>query len=103
MNNFSNLKETVFYSDGTLRDIYVLNTNIQETLYAYIVKNYPAKFTIDGEAVIPLPEIVHEVFTLRENKTPCLCFLVGDMDVCTHFFHETEFEVDIYPSQVKKQ
>ena len=105
MLNYDDLKEKVFYWDGSWRDIYVLNINIQgwESLYSCFVKNYSTKFTIGGDVVVLLPKTAKDAFDLRENKTLCLCVMVGDIDVCIHFFNEDDFEADIDPRQIKNQ
>ena len=105
MVNYNDLKEKVFYWDGSWRYIYVLNTNIQdwENLYSHFVKNYSIKFTVDGEPVALLPKTAKKIFNLKENQTPCLCVQVGYIDVCIHFFVEDDFEADIDPRQIKNQ
>ena len=93
-----------FDGDGWWRDIYVLQTTIEDwrALCAALSAKYKFEFTIDGEAK-SFPPSVDEVFEGRKDASALLQFRAGNILVTCHFFTPDEIEFDIDPREVTSQ
>ncbi len=95
-----------FARDGSLRDIYVLGTTVEDwerALGAVRERYAPLRFTAGGEPAA-LPERAADIFPLREHGTaPLLSFEVGGTLVTCHFFTPEEIEFNIDPGDVTGQ
>ena len=93
-----------FIGEGSLRDIYVLDTTIEDwrTLFAQLQIRFKLSYVVDGTDR-QLPLTVDEIFATREQACPTLSFLVGDIWVVTHFFTPDEIEFDIAARDVTSQ
>lgn len=90
-----------FEGDGSLRDIYVLNTDADDwdSCISYVQSRYRTEFTADNEP-LPFPEGIGEVFRLRDEKALTLRIDLNGVSINTHFFTEEEIEFDIDPREV---
>lgn len=90
-----------FWSDGSLRDIYVTPASLADWRAIYpLLQGYPAvEFSVDG-IFKPLPSSVDEVFALRPSGTPMLRFRVGRTLVVFHFFSMEAIECDVSPQEI---
>ena len=93
-----------FAWDGSLRDIYVLNTTIDDwrQLFAKLLVYYKFSFQVD-ENPLSFPNKVDEVFAIRTRKNVLLNLAVGSTSAACHFFTPDEVEFDIDPRQVTSQ
>ena len=95
--------QTALRPDGSLRDIVVLDTTIDDWDRAY---RFVGGLAASGEAQLvpdpgPLPETISEVFALRTgDNMPMLGINLGDVRLNCHFFGELEIEFDVRPNDV---
>lgn len=90
-----------FEPDGSLRDIYVLGTTVDdwnEVVRHIGLGSYRAKFAMNG-APMPIPHRVDELFGTAQGL---LTFWVGTVDLACHFFAADEIEFDFYPNAVRE-
>jgi hypothetical protein len=88
-----------FAWDGSLRDIYVLDTSLEDwsQLLLYIRDgDIPFHFSYDDEEC-PLPTSVNEIIRKRLEVTPLLTIDPGGLRLNCHFFHDAEIELDFDP------
>lgn len=59
MNYKNTIKENVFFEDGSLRDLCILNITLSDwqKLYAHLREHYLMRMTIDGEEVRVVPDV----------------------------------------------
>lgn len=94
-----------FEWDGSLRDIYVLETSeadwqtVWEALQAW---DPPPVFAVDG-VTEPMPDRVEVVLTTRRQRSPLLSVQVGHAGLNCHFFSPDEIEFDLDPRQVTRE
>lgn len=101
--SWEDLKQYVYYMDGSWRDIYVLDATREDwRIWADLVNaNYPVRF-LDGHGQPHDHIIFDEVLKYWEGSEPMLTctFSVGAIEVKCHFFDEEEIEHDIDPKQI---
>lgn len=102
------LKKDIYYSDGSLRDIYVLDTNEDDwsKWIFYINENYKVKFTYfdsEGNKILSEKIILEEVLEYWKNFEDSLDaeFLINNVIFKCYFFSDAEIENDISPKDVK--
>jgi len=91
--------------DGSLRDIYVLDTNIsiwEKLLTEITLSKYVFKFT-HGEIQLDIPSCFSSIKALQEVNPTILTILVNHIKINCHFFVESEIEMDICPSEVNSE
>jgi hypothetical protein len=91
-----------FEWDGSLREIYVLETSIAEwqKVWEALRKLEPLPvFSIDSTAQ-PMPEQVAPLFAIRSQRSPLLSVHVGRNLLNCHFFQCDEIEFDFDPRDV---
>lgn len=91
-----------FEWDGSLRDIYVLNTDPadwQNVMQAIRELYGPVEFIVDGEPA-EMPHGVDGVFAMRKRATVTLRFWVGPNLLFCHFFDGDKIEFDLDPRTV---
>jgi hypothetical protein len=91
-----------FEWDGSWRDVYVLNTTIddwQRVLDALMAFIPAPVLTFDGEA-IAFPLSAAAIFQRRENCSPLLSLAVGNVRLNCNFFQDDEIEFDLDPREV---
>lgn len=100
------LYQKIFEVDGTLRDIYVLNTSItdwQKTLDW--LRTSPYQLTFRGpHDEIALPERIETIFEARDDTgdhiTSFLSVKIGSCILNCHFFWEKDIEFDLDPREI---
>ena len=93
-----------FEPDGSLRDLYVLETSLddwQRVLDALQERWPPLAYTLDGDPAV-LPRRAEEIFDARRERAAMLSFVVAEATVNCHFFVEDEIEFDIDPREVSR-
>ncbi len=90
-----------FVSDGALKDIYILESNLIDWQQALNVAfGYPITgFFVDRNPQSPI-STAQDIFSLRPNASPQLNFDIGGIDIACHFFDSTEIEFDFVPNQI---
>jgi hypothetical protein len=90
--------------DGSLRDIYVLDTTSAdwERVYNYLVSRYPCVFSLDNRET-PAPGTVRGVFELARSARPVLTCSAGPLRLNCHFFTESQIELDFHPQDISGQ
>lgn len=94
-----------FEWDGSLRDLYVWNTSIEDwdrLLNAVRSHSYPVEFLLGGE-LAALPEKVSDIFAITHDKAAFLGIDVSGLRVHSHFFTLEEIEMDLDPRQFRGQ
>ena len=93
-----------FEADGSLRDIYVLDTTIDQwrSVYAMLQANY--QLTCHGHmGQQPPPLIVDHAFADTGFSRPLLVIQVGQFEINCHFFKQNEIEFDFRPEDITSQ
>lgn len=107
--NWEYLKENIYFSDGSLRDIYVLNTSRVdwENWIEFVNKNYTIEFNYfdsDGKFTSSKTIITEKVFKNWDGISDLMVdatLNIGGILVKCYFFSENEIENDITPVEVK--
>lgn len=85
--------------DGSLRDIYVQNTEaVHWDRFDRLLSQYECSYAFDGVAV-PFPGS-HSVLGNREGSHMLSILLDGPVAICCHFFIAEQLELDISPREV---
>ena len=102
------IKTDIYYSDGSLRDIYVLDSTIKDwkKWIDFINENYQVKFEHfdnQGNKKIKSKINFYEVSKYWNNyeNTISAEFLVGEVLLKCYFFSIDEIENDFFPEEVK--
>ena len=102
------IKTDIYYSDGSLRDIYVLDSTIEDwkKWIDFINENYQVKFEYfdnQGNKKIESKINFDEVSKYWNNyENPISAeFLVGEVLLKCYFFSIDEIENDFFPEEVK--
>jgi len=93
-------RDTAFYADGSLRDIYVQNTGIQDwqVLLNFLpTSKYKFQFLVGGEQQ-PLPNQVEDIF--HQLQPVLLCIDQEHLALNSHFFAREEIDFDLNPSRI---
>jgi hypothetical protein len=93
--------QNAFIRDGSLRDLYVLDTTLQDwqRLLDFLrASDYPLRFGWDEETV--LPQEAAELFADRAPAGVLLRVDLGGPGLNCHFFREDEIEFDLDPRAV---
>jgi len=92
-----------FEVDGSLRDIYIFDTNkdVWNNLIQFINKlSYKHEFR-HGEKEISLPNEFDDIKKLQETDSTILKIFINNIiQVNCHFFTESEIEMDITPNEI---
>jgi len=106
--HWQELKDKIYFEDGSLRDIYVLNTTktdwkkwVALVNEKYIVEFYDAK-TDSTSDKIDL-KIVEKYWESNDRETIQAKIKLNSIIVMCHFFDDSEIENDIDPSDFKSQ
>ncbi|OCR23018.1 hypothetical protein AFK24_21615 [Pseudomonas syringae] len=85
--------------DGSLRDIYVQNTEaVHWDRFDQLLSRYKYSYTFDGVAA-PFPGS-HSVLGNREGSGVLSILLDGPVEICCHFFIAEQLELDISPKEI---
>jgi hypothetical protein len=93
-----------FAPDGTLRDIYVFDTTMEdwEAVWVFLTSDLDRlTFSVDDVPATP-PETVVEVFAAGRDHSVLASYVLGSQILNCHFFDEAEIEFDIGPRQVDR-
>ncbi len=94
-----------FEWDGSLRDIYVLGTDLGdwEKFLAFLKASpYTLEFTVNGSAE-SLPDFAAQLFASRDENTYSLCIDPSGMNLRCHFFWSKDIELDVDPRDISGQ
>lgn len=91
-----------FQADGTLRDIYVLQTRNEDwdKFLEFVRSSYRTEFLV-GENSRDLPSEAANVFDEWAVSPVLLKIFVGAVQINCHFFTKNEIELDLAPEEVK--
>jgi hypothetical protein len=98
------LKEEVYYEDGSLRDIYVLDTSIEDwrKWSELINQKYKVRF-YDGRTEQWMDQVdfgtVDAHWAGEVEATSSAVITVGTFEINCHFFVPDELENDIHPEE----
>lgn len=94
--------ESEFYRDGSLRDIYVLNTHLQDwaTAVKFVAGRYAFHLSGAWQGTLFPPGIEPLFPTGPESQLTALSFDVGGVRLNCHFFAVDEIEFDLDPAEV---
>jgi hypothetical protein len=102
--NWTELKNNIYYIDGSLRDIYILNTNKQdwEKWVNYVNENYRVD-SYNGKEDKKENTINFSVIKEKWNGTSdflsTATVYIDSIQINAHFFTDTEIENDIDPRE----
>lgn len=96
--------QEAFKVDGSLRDIYVFNTNTRDwDRFLDLVRSSTWSWSYMADASPELlPECSQQVFTDTE-RTNILYVQLGSIEVACHFFCPEDFEFCVDPREVQSQ
>ncbi|UOE38998.1 hypothetical protein [Chryseobacterium oryzae] len=102
------LKEKIYFSDGSLRDIYVLNTSREDwqKWIDFVNGNYKVDFQYSNEQEIRcssdkiIAKYVYDYWDAKSEFMVNASIKVGSVLVKCYFFDESEIENDITPVEV---
>ncbi len=104
--NWHELKEKIYFEDGSLRDIYVFDINIDdwENWADFVNQNYEVEFEC-GETQVKTSSInfsiVKNAWFDQTQSRSGLTIKIGRLNINCHFFSSEEFENDILPKEFK--
>ena len=103
--NWTELKEKIYYCDGSLRDIYVLHTNLEDNKKWTNLANelYTVKWfnglTQTSEQKINL-EVIEEYLKGQHDLCSSVSIYIDKIQINNHFFTDNEIENDISPEDI---
>lgn len=103
--NWEQLKHRIYYTDGSLRDIYVQNTTKKDwQIWAeFVNKHYKTSvYSYETGEKSEVPIELTKVFDYWDGKNEFLVnagISIGDALLVMHFFTEDEMESDIDPKE----
>ena len=96
--------KTAFEWDGSWRDIYVLDTNINDWQRLLDFLRESSYVTIYHGLTGPeLPETMQEIFEIQKTSFSSMSIDIGQIRVNCHFFLESEIEFDIDPRDIDSE
>jgi len=103
--NWQQLRDSIYYLDGSLRDIYVLNTTKDDWIIwaDFVNQNYPVKIHNEDNKLIDTKVDLTGVFdcwAVNEHSGLSAIVLVDNVIVQSYFFSDQEIENDISPIEV---
>lgn len=103
--NWIELKQKIYYCDGSLRDIYALQTSVDDNKKwtEYVNKNYPLKW-YNNLKQTEEDKIDFNIIKLFWEGNLNLCstvkVLINKVQINNHFFAPNEVENDVDPREV---
>jgi len=103
--DFQELKDKIYYSDGSLRDIYILQTNMEDNKkwVDFVNEHYIVKWfnglTQSDETKIDF-EVVKGYLKRDHDLGLSASVFLDKIQINNHFFIETEIENDISPKEI---
>ncbi|WP_075617936.1 hypothetical protein [Paenisporosarcina indica] len=95
--------DKVFLNDGSLRDIYVLDVDIndwQKFLDWILISHWGIAFYKDGQVKVYEETDAAHFFNEKKNHTIQMSIDIKGILINCHFFSEDELEFDIQPKEV---
>lgn len=93
-----------FEWDGSWRDIYVLDTNINDWQRLLDFLRESSYVTIYHGLIGPeLPETMQEIIEIQKTSISTMSINIGETIVNCHFFLESEIEFDIDPRDIDNE
>lgn len=102
--NWTDLKNKIYYWDGSWRDIYVLQTNRGDwkKWSEYVNKNYRIDWfnskSYKDENLIDF-NVIEEFWSGNRDLCSTAKIFIGKIQINAHFFDEAEMENDIDPRE----
>lgn len=103
--DFQKLKDKIYYCDGSLRDIYILHTDIDDNRKwtEFVNENYTIKWfnglTQENESKIDF-EVVRGYLNGDHDLCSSASVFLDKIQINNHFFVHTEIENDISPKEI---
>lgn len=103
--SWKSIKENIYYEDGSLRDIYILDASIDDwrNWISFVNQQYRVEF-YNGQTQQTESEISKKVvFDYFEGKTDLISgatIWLDEISVQCHFFTDQEIENDINPKEI---
>ncbi|MEK5407648.1 protein export chaperone secb [Paenibacillus sp. FSL W8-0439] len=102
--NYDEVANEVFFKDGSLRDIYILDTDIQiwAIIFEYLESNeINYRVTIDG--LITRIRDIAELLRIKKEASIGITIEYSEIDICGHFYEGNVIEFDISPIQIDSE
>lgn len=96
----------LFAWDGSLLDIYVLDTTMsdwQRLLDALRASSYELRYKVDGETIAKIPEQIEAIFARHLEADVSLTIDAPQLWIGCHFFTPDEIEFDLDPRAIDGQ
>ncbi|MES9685386.1 hypothetical protein ABWK22_21295 [Gottfriedia acidiceleris] len=93
--------DKVFFVDGSLRDIYVLDVTLEDwqKLIDWLrLSDWVIEFYIDGQKNTNKITNVSKIFEEKKKKSVLMAINIKSVLINCHFFVEDELEFDINPN-----
>lgn len=104
--NWHELKEKIYFEDGSFRDIYVFDINLKywENWVDFVNQHYEVEF-VNGETEQKTPSIdfsaVKKYWSTKDASGNFATVKISGININCHFFASDEFENDILPEEIK--
>jgi hypothetical protein len=100
INLWDRVKDDVIW-DGSLRDIYIMQTTLYDwnQFLNFVRETKQYQYFVDDK-LTPLPGMAVDIFSKREKHQQLLSVWVGETQLNCHFFVESEIELDLDPRQM---
>ena len=89
--------------DGSLRDIYVAGTDLDDwrKFLRWITQSYPSEYQVDLQPR-EMPDDTAAIFEEAARASVVLMIFLGPAQINCHFFAPDELELDLDPSQLQE-
>ena len=103
--NWTELKKEIYYWDGSWRDIYVLQTGIEDNKKwtDYVNEKYRIEWfngLTQAEETIINFDVIKEYWNGNHDLCSTAKIFIDKIQINNHFFSETEIENDIDPREI---
>ncbi|GAA4929294.1 hypothetical protein [Mucilaginibacter defluvii] len=103
--NWNAIKKALYFEDGSLRDIYVLDTTLNDWMMwaEYVNKNYIVEFFDHNTNLSAAQLNMERVNMYWDGKLECVfsaSVIIENAILKTYFFSPDEIEVDISPNEI---
>jgi hypothetical protein len=103
---WTELKNRIYFEDGSLRDVYVLNTNVKDLAKwtelvneKYNIQFYDAKIDLTTDKISF--KAVEETWTQENRELVTATVKIEAININCHFYDHSEIENDIDPREFK--